>query len=361
MGIINDVPLPGEIEISLFGPGYGESVLVHLGDGTWVVVDSCLDKDKEPYALSYLKNLGICPADSIKFVICSHWHDDHIRGIQQILNEAPNAKFICSSAVKSEDFKRLLCYSFEGVLKPMGSGMDEISKILKKLREHKGERPILAFPSKVLHRDKEQSIEILAHSPSDEAILASFARISDIKDNLNSRRIPNIGANQSSVVISLQVKETSVLLGADLEEHGREGLGWTAVLDSFKTCSSLQSSVFKIPHHGSKNGHHDRVWDEMFDKKPIGILTPYNRGKKLPTADDLKRLDLRCSAVYTTSEVTFPRYKTNDRIVDKALKETARKVEKITSEYSQVRLRKCSDNQESDWIVETFGRAQRLS
>jgi len=32
-----------EIEVSVFGPGYGESILVHLGAGKWVIVDSCRD------------------------------------------------------------------------------------------------------------------------------------------------------------------------------------------------------------------------------------------------------------------------------------------------------------------------------
>ncbi len=39
-----NAPEPDEIEVSLIGPGYGESVLVHLGDGEWVVADSCVEK-----------------------------------------------------------------------------------------------------------------------------------------------------------------------------------------------------------------------------------------------------------------------------------------------------------------------------
>lgn len=28
-------PDDGEIEVSLFGPGYGEAIAIHLGDGSW--------------------------------------------------------------------------------------------------------------------------------------------------------------------------------------------------------------------------------------------------------------------------------------------------------------------------------------
>ena len=53
-----------EIELTLFGPGYGESVVLHIGDGA--VVDSCIDKDGRPSALSYLENLD--PAEVVVLV-----------------------------------------------------------------------------------------------------------------------------------------------------------------------------------------------------------------------------------------------------------------------------------------------------
>ena len=47
-----DPPSPDELEISLFGPGRGECVVVHLGNNDWLVVDSCLDNtSSQPVAL----------------------------------------------------------------------------------------------------------------------------------------------------------------------------------------------------------------------------------------------------------------------------------------------------------------------
>lgn len=45
-----DLPPPDVIEVSVFGRGSGESVLVHYGDGQWIIVDSFLI-DGEPIAL----------------------------------------------------------------------------------------------------------------------------------------------------------------------------------------------------------------------------------------------------------------------------------------------------------------------
>jgi len=32
---------PDELEVSVFGPGYGESLAIHLGLGSWIIIDSC--------------------------------------------------------------------------------------------------------------------------------------------------------------------------------------------------------------------------------------------------------------------------------------------------------------------------------
>jgi hypothetical protein len=34
-------PRIGECELSLFGSGVGECIVIHLGNGDWVIVDSC--------------------------------------------------------------------------------------------------------------------------------------------------------------------------------------------------------------------------------------------------------------------------------------------------------------------------------
>src|SRR5438067_455186 len=37
-------PDSSELELSVFGPGRGECLVVHLGAGEWMVVDSCLNE-----------------------------------------------------------------------------------------------------------------------------------------------------------------------------------------------------------------------------------------------------------------------------------------------------------------------------
>ena len=51
-------PRDDEFELTLLGPGYGESIVMHIGEGAWVLVDSCGRADA-PAALDYLETLGI--------------------------------------------------------------------------------------------------------------------------------------------------------------------------------------------------------------------------------------------------------------------------------------------------------------
>ena len=76
-------PRDDEFELTLLGPGYGESIVMHVGEGAWVLVDSC-GRANAPAALEYLGTLGVDPAEAVKLIVASHWHDDHVRGIEQM-------------------------------------------------------------------------------------------------------------------------------------------------------------------------------------------------------------------------------------------------------------------------------------
>lgn len=100
-------PDPDEAEISLFGPGYGECVVVHLGGGKWLINDSCLDETKRhPIALRYLAELGVDVGTQVAMVVASHWHDDHVRGLGAVYEACTSATFVCASALNSRESLR---------------------------------------------------------------------------------------------------------------------------------------------------------------------------------------------------------------------------------------------------------------
>jgi glyoxylase-like metal-dependent hydrolase (beta-lactamase superfamily II) len=106
---VDIAPAHDEIEVSLFGPGYGESIVLHLGENAWFIVDSCIDPAKrEPAPLTYLHRIQIDPATSVQQVIATHWHDDHIRGLGRIVQVCGSANFVCSAALRDKEFLTLV-------------------------------------------------------------------------------------------------------------------------------------------------------------------------------------------------------------------------------------------------------------
>ena len=117
-------PTSHQLEISVFGPGIGECVVVHVGDGDWIVVDSCLNRQSgRPVALDYLRSLGVDVASQVRLVVATHWHDDHIRGIAEILRAAESARFVNSAAYAFRDLLRVV--ELGNITAPVSSATEE--------------------------------------------------------------------------------------------------------------------------------------------------------------------------------------------------------------------------------------------
>src|SRR3954452_16374970 len=119
-------PDPEEIEVAVFGPGFGECSCVHLGDGKWMILDSCLDPGTgRPWALGYLSDLGVDVSTSVALVVVTHFDDDHIRGITEVASAAAAAHLVCPAAVNRRDFVQFVMEQ-EPSAGGLGSGVDEL-------------------------------------------------------------------------------------------------------------------------------------------------------------------------------------------------------------------------------------------
>ena len=101
-------PADDEIEVTLFGPGYGEAIAIHLGEKAWLLVDSCIDPNSNaPASGTYLDRIGIDPG-LVRAIIASHWHDDHVRGISRLTESYPDAEFMISAVFNDNDASAFL-------------------------------------------------------------------------------------------------------------------------------------------------------------------------------------------------------------------------------------------------------------
>ena len=117
------------------------------------------------------------------------------------------------------------------------------------------------------------------------------------------KRISDPSQNNLSIASLLELgDEDSILLGADLENSTDCEIGWGAVVAQ-RTGRKPRSSLFKVPHHGSRTAHRDDIWTELLVEKPYSITTPWQRGgNRLPNEEDKQRISSLSGEAYITAQ-----------------------------------------------------------
>ena len=359
-------PRRDQVEVCVIGPGFGECTLIHIGGGQWVIVDLCIDAiSGDPAAITYLTSIGYHPADCVHLMITTHWHDDHIRGISELLRRCPNAKFCCSSAFRRDEFQAML-EAVNGLPSPVsGSGLREIYEVMKLLRDRgqpvlraSPNRPVKSFyPATTAHGFP---AVVTTLSPSDRQVDLSFRELTpDILGS--SYRIRPVGPNHLTVATLIEIGDTAILLGGDLEETADPQTGWSAIVDSEER-PVRKAHIFKIPHHGSANAHCEAVWTELLHPLPHSVLTPFNRGTKLPTAADVVRIVSKTDSAYSTATTDIPRSaKRRSPAVENQLRTMNIKLRRAEPRTGAVRFRGFPNSPKSQWEIELRDDAYKLS
>ena len=344
-------PDPAEIEVAMLGPGYGESILIHTGDGEWVVVDSFLNPDHRPSALAYLERLGYDPATAIRLIVATHWHDDHIRGMGTLVESGRSARFCCAGTLRRLEFLSMIEGFRAQGSRAAGFGTREIFSVFAHLGQV-GVSPLWATASRRVHRSPR--CDVWSLSPDDEAYTSFLESLAPPSDAEPERVFALPTPNQLSVALLVHFDGgVSCLLGADLERRG-----WTTILNDDRQ-PRCRSSVFKVPHHGSANAHLEGVWDELLEPEPFAILAPWRRGGgSLPRKGDVNRILAHTPNAYATTKEA-PGAAPRDRWVKKKLRVVNAKLQPESGTTGMIRLRR-SMTGESSWRVKLFGSACHL-
>ncbi|MEZ4658033.1 MAG: MBL fold metallo-hydrolase [Caldilineaceae bacterium] len=252
-----DQPQSDEIEIAVFGPGYGESIVIHIGNGKWIIVDSCLDDGSDlPAPLRYLWSLNVNVAKDVVLVVATHWHDDHIRGISGVFNACESSDFVISSALSSEEFLNVI----RAEKPPIEStGVSEFTKIIDILHARKQRRVQWATPKhaivdrlllsrEIQYESQITKVKIYSLSPSDAAVMQAKLAFAQALSGQQARpkRIAAVAPNHTSVVLWVEIGPHRILLGADLEVTSNPQTGWSVIL-SDSTLSMVKRISLKYP------------------------------------------------------------------------------------------------------------------
>lgn len=352
-------PAANEVEVSVFGRGFGEAICLHV-EGDWFLVDSCLGPDSgNPAALSYLADIGVDPVDAVRLVLITHWDDDHIHGVGRLVELCHNATVACSLALNRKDIVQFVLEQ-ERVKGASGSGVDELRGVLQRCRTTG--RLIWAKASLPLHpRVSGATPRVTALAPSDDAVGRSIESLiesaASAKIAYPRRYKAPEGPNGASVASMVRIGDKMVLLGADLENSANPLSGWEAVLQLARP--DVRASLVKVPHHGSDGAHHDPTWDEIVDADAVAIVTPWSLGGNfLPLAEDLARLQGVAGRVFLTAMPELRRAR-KDVEVEKLLAKVGERgrVQAVTG-WGQVRARLRSGDVR--WHVDLDGDARLI-
>ncbi len=356
-------PGSDELEFSLFGPGIGECAVVHLGNGKWMTVDSCLDETGLPVALTYLQRLGVDIEKSVQVVAVTHWHDDHCRGVHKLLCEASHATFMCSAALRTREFVDLVAAA-EGDIHFLdhSPGTGEFARIFGLLGQvRKGTAPKWLNEGSIAYLDESIGVSVVALSPSDATITDAKVALGQLfpRDGEQIGRIRDISPNDVSAVLLVRTPGVSVILGGDLPSLTASDRGWRAVIAS-RVRPSTRSIGFKVAHHGSENADCPEIWSELLAPQVAAFVAPYGRGRKaLPAQSDVVRMLQRTSSLYCTVWPPMTRPTKRDKAVERTMNEVSRNRRASRRIPGHLRLRIALSGS-GDARIETFDGGQLL-
>lgn len=358
--MLDDPPGRDVIEISIFGPGRGESIVVHLGDSRWIIVDSCRTSSHIP-VLSYLQRIGVDAAGDVKLVVATHPHTDHFAGIAEIFRTCTSAKFVCAPAMMSAEFIALTDLQAEDHAGVPGRAYKEYRQVFELIesRETTDEDVLeFAFPQKHLFSDvgPHVSCDVMSLSPSNRSFRRAMRYLRKAIPLADTPSTPApVDANDFAVALWIEAGGKHILLGSDLPK-GTTGFGWQAVLAGPRPRN--RASIYKVSHHGSVTGHRPGIWSELLVKEPLALLTPYRAGTKtVPSSSERQRILQLTNEAYITASPIYPSGSGPSQRIMASIGSLARNVQFVDS-VGQVRAR--SSINETKWHVEVLAPAEKL-
>lgn len=282
---MTDLPtLPADqLSVVVFGPGFGESIVLCAPPGEWLVVDSLTDRKGRPSSTPGARLLAAHDA-SPKAVLLTHPHDDHSAGFDQYIDQWPEAMVGCLPFHFTERRDRLTDQDAERALRS-GHAEHALAAVLDAWER---------FPNRVWRVDPLSRMNLgeavlTVVGPDDRAIDAA----------LGGRRVD---PNDLSTPLAVEWESVRLILGADLPARG-----WERFDSRHPEIAAGDHVALKVPHHGSRAaqpallGHPDdartRTW----------LATPWRLGGgRLPRFEDGEGMDLLLSRVDEVALTALP-------------------------------------------------------
>ncbi|MCY2952020.1 MAG: hypothetical protein NTU53_08585 [Planctomycetota bacterium] len=297
------------MEVTIFGSDYGESIVICYPSARGIecgVVD-CYSRNHPPHLNPVLQHLhrrvGRGP---LAFVIATHPHDDHIRGLGQILEEfGQRIEFFgwwggVGMTYTKVYFERLeRQYRLRGHGHALGISSKSVTRILDAIHEHPISRvqdstdglpcPFYETPKR---RAGSVPFRIKALSPwlpLQSAYLRRLVGGVELDGHIEEHRA---AINQTSLGLLIEYGDARIILGGDVEFEN-----WNYAFERGALRGFRGAHLVKLPHHGSRTGMQPDLWTRVAPfvapspHRTIAVATRYHLGNtSLPEHLAMRRL-----------------------------------------------------------------------
>jgi len=331
-------PKIDEFELTFFGPGYGESIVVHIPGIGWGIIDSCEFGPATDRVVPPLQYLIYQQVESLAFLILTHPHEDHFKGMEQIIDHyLGRIKRVCRYA--GEGARELAEYMVRRGVKgtPGAVSLSAVFKALKKAIDNGAESRRLGAMTQVVPRKnalvngRTIETEVLSLSPlaEDEGAYVDILRRAFQEQNGEIISIPDKDHNLIASAIWISAGQVVALLGSDVEKGRSQSRGWRGIVGSVDT-PDLAVKALKVPHHGSPNAYYEKAFEEHSRHGKItSVVTPNIRvNAHRPSEKVIDKIAIHSSHVGLTSHVSYLRpVDVYDRAVARRLPEKWRVIQ----------------------------------
>lgn len=410
-----DAPALNEAEVTLIGgtAGFGETIIIHIGNGVWAVVDSCTNPmNGECVALSYLNELGVKVQDQLLYVICTHWHEDHILGLAKLIEACSNKTifaFSCADDREKFIYEMMERCNYKGRSRKLTELRDSINKAnekgikIKRVRQDQmifnkyGTECFALSPSSIeldkfdkelaiaqekYHKVLEQVAKLkqMDSNTIEEAavleneILDNYEKlisdkideedmiVEEVMDLLQFKDAKKVEINDRCVAMLLKINGHNVILGADLEYDHKKSLdgGWQSVSEC-ECMDNIEANLYKIPHHGSETGYYEYFLQKHIKHDAVSKLTSWVIGSNvLPKAEMLRKYYAHSKNLFVSTTSLLRKNNEKDRTFRKIMNDTTEDILEYKPQLGIIRSRIDINSESDTWSTELFGSAKLI-
>jgi len=303
--LFEGLPAPerGRLTLYVFGPGVGESQVVALPDGRWMVVDTCkLDEVTLPLAL--LRHFG---APRVDLLVVTHPDRDHYKGLPELIK---GIDVKCLWRYRGFHHRRKVLTRLCELNPENGRKFADLrlaEEAMAPFMEHNGGFEV-AIDSCTWPNEQAYEVTCIAPCPADlrhegEQLHALFRVLLEAGSEgvaldpgverflLGKARGVDGKGNPISLALVIRWRGIGILLGGDVEAPRTDASrGWSGILTTLergwpKGLDLVRDlHVVKVSHHGSWGAFSEDAWKLHAETGAVevAVVTPFRGNEDQP-------------------------------------------------------------------------------